>query len=55
MLAQVVVGGQVDGLAAEAGRLGQPLGLHVADDHHGRAQQMGEVAQDSPTGPAPAT
>jgi hypothetical protein len=41
LLAQVVVGGQVDRLAAEAARLGEPLGVHVADDHHRRAQQVG--------------
>ncbi len=31
---------QIDGFAAEALGLRQPLRNHVADDHHGRAQQV---------------
>src|SRR5215218_6974415 len=44
---------QVDGLAAEAGRLGQPVGVQVADDDHGRAQQMrrGGTGQPDRAGP----
>ena len=48
LLAQVVVGGQVDRLAAEAGRLGQAVLLHVADDDHGRAQQVGRGGAGQP-------
>jgi hypothetical protein len=54
LLAQVVVGRQVDGLAAEAGRLAQPVRVHVADDDHAAPSRWAEVAQASPTGPAPA-
>src|SRR4029453_8449450 len=39
---------QVDRLAAEAGRLAQPLGVHVADDDHGRAQQVGRGGAGQP-------
>ena len=35
--------GQVDGLAAEAPRLREPLGVQVADDHHRRAEQLRRV------------
>ena len=46
---------QVDGFAAEALGLRQPLRNHVADDHHGRAQQLaGCRGGAKPTGPAPA-
>src|SRR5215208_2365669 len=48
LLAQVVVGGQVDGLAAEAGRLGQAVLLHVPYDDHGRAQQVGRGGTSQP-------
>src|SRR4029453_9512578 len=48
LLAQVVVLGQVDRLAAEAGRLGQAFLVHVADDDHGRAQQMGRGGAGQP-------
>src|SRR5512132_4245626 len=44
-----VVGfGEVDGLASERRGLAQPLGVHVADDHHGRAQQVGRGGAGQP-------
>src|SRR5215216_710030 len=44
-----VVGfGEVDGLAAEGRGLAQPLGVQVADDDHGRAQQMGRGGTGQP-------
>src|SRR5512132_2920151 len=45
---QVVGRRQVDGLAAEAGRLAQPVGVQVADDDHGRAQQVGRGGTGQP-------
>src|SRR5215213_8126164 len=39
---------QVDGLAAEAGRLAQAVGVHVGHDDHGRAQQVGRGGAGEP-------
>ena len=41
---------EVDGLAAEAARLRQTLGNHVADDDHRRAQQLRRVRRGESDG-----
>ena len=51
---QVVGLGKVDGLAAEAGGLGKPVGLHVADDHDGSAEQVRRGGRGQADGACPA-